>query len=134
MTGSRWLTAALIALALAAAGCGGDDEDDAGTTAEQAPAQTESTDTGGAGTETEGGGEEASAGRDLFAGTCGGCHTLAAAQTQGTTGPNLDELRPDVEQVRNAIREGPGIMPENLFEGAEADQVAQFVADNAAGK
>ena len=129
MTGSRWLTAALVALALAAAGCGGDDEDDAGTTAEQAPAQTESTDTGGTG----GAREDASAGRDLFAGTCGGCHTLEAAQTQGTTGPNLDELKPDAERVRTAIREGPGIMPENLFEGSEADQVAAFVAENAGG-
>ena len=131
MTGSRWLTAALVALALAAAGCGGDDEDDAGTTAEQAPAQTESTDTGAAGTETEGGGESASAGKDLFAGTCGGCHTLKAAETSGTTGPNLDDLKPDVEQVKTAIRTGPSIMPENLLEGADADQVAQFVADNA---
>jgi mono/diheme cytochrome c family protein len=134
MTGSRWLAAALAALALAAAGCGGDDEDDAGTTAEQAPAQTQDeTPEAGGETETESGGESAGAGRDLFAGTCGGCHTLSAAQTQGTTGPNLDELKPDVEQVRNAIREGPGIMPENLFEGAEADQVAQFVAENAGG-
>ena len=128
MTGSRWLTAALVALALAAAGCGGDDEDDAGPTAEQLPA-TESTDTGA--TETEGGGESASAGKDLFAGTCGGCHTLKAADTSGTTGPNLDELKPDAERVKTAIREGPSVMPENLFEGEEADQVAQFVADNA---
>jgi len=41
MTGSRWLAAAFVALALAGAGCGGDDEDDAGTQAEQAPAQTQ---------------------------------------------------------------------------------------------
>jgi mono/diheme cytochrome c family protein len=31
------------------------------------------------------------AGRDLFIGRCGGCHTLAEAGTAGTVGPNLDD-------------------------------------------
>src|SRR5262245_8862333 len=26
---------------------------------------------------------------------CGGCHTLAAANSTGTVGPNLDQLKPD---------------------------------------
>ena len=30
-------------------------------------------------------------GETLFKSTCGGCHTLAAAGTSGTTGPNLDD-------------------------------------------
>jgi mono/diheme cytochrome c family protein len=121
MTGSRWLAAVCAAAALAAAGCGGDDEADTGGGSEQtAPATTE-----------QGGGETAGGGRELFANTCGGCHTLAAADTSGQTGPNLDELKPDADRVRTAIAEGPGIMPENLYEGAEADEVAQFVAENA---
>lgn len=43
------------------------------------------------------GAETSSSGAQLFASAgCGGCHTLAAAGTTGTTGPNLDEfLAPD---------------------------------------
>ena len=121
MTGSRWLATVCAAAALAAAGCGGSDEESTGGGSEQtAPAETE-----------QGGGQTAGSGRELFANTCGGCHTLAAADTSGQSGPNLDDLQPDADRVRDAIAEGPGIMPENLYEGDEADQVAQFVADNA---
>ena len=113
-----------VATALAAAGCGGDDDEETSggggeTTTEQAP-PAESTPP-----------ESAGAGKELFANTCGGCHTLADAGTSGRTGPDLDELKPDAERVKAAIAEGPGVMPENLYEGAEADQVAQYVADNA---
>ena len=38
-------------------------------------------------------------GRDLFVATCGGCHTLSAAGTSGTVGPDLDGLQPDDAQV-----------------------------------
>ena len=30
---------------------------------------------------------------------CGGCHTLAAAGTRGTVGPNLDQVKPDAARV-----------------------------------
>ena len=130
MSKTRWLAPALSALALAAAGCGGDDEEDTGSsgggeaTTEQTAPPAETGETGGA---------TAGAGKELFSTSCGGCHTLADAETSGQTGPNLDELRPEADRVREAIAEGPGIMPENLFEGAEADQVAQYVAE-VAGK
>ena len=75
----------------------------------------------------------AASGKDVFTSSCGGCHTLADAETNGQTGPNLDELKPDAERVKQAIAQGPGIMPENLYEGAEADQVAQYVAESAGG-
>ena len=115
----RLVTVALSALVLAFAGCGGDDEDSGnggGTT------------TGGGAAETATAEPAASEGKELFAGTCGSCHTLADAGTSGTLGPNLDELKPDAERVKNAIASGPGAMPENLFEGAEADAVAEYVA------
>lgn len=67
----------------------------------------------------------------LFASTCGSCHTLAAAETTGTVGPNLDELAPDTQAVLEAIQSGPGAMPENLLTGEEAEQVARFIAENA---
>lgn len=78
-------------------------------------------------------------GRELFAHTCGGCHTLAAVKAVGRIGPNLDVLVPNVptyEQRRafvlSTILEGPalgkGNMPAELFVGKEAEDVAAFVA------
>ncbi len=69
--------------------------------------------------------------QEKFVNTCGGCHTLAAAGTSGKVGPNLDDLKPDSGQVLSAIKSGPGSMPENLVEGAEAQAVADYVATNA---
>jgi mono/diheme cytochrome c family protein len=71
------------------------------------------------------------AGKDQFASTCGGCHTLAAAGTTGTVGPNLDQLKPDQATVVGAIQSGPGAMPSNLLTKSQAQQVAAFVAANA---
>ena len=46
-------------------------------------------------------------GKDLFIQTCRSCHTLAAVQAHGVTGPNLDELGPlDKQRVLNAIKSG----------------------------
>jgi len=70
-------------------------------------------------------------GKDLFASTCGECHTLAAAGTTGTVRPNLDDLKPDQATVQAAIQTGPGAMPANLLTGAQAQQVAAFLAANA---
>ena len=73
-------------------------------------------------------------GADLFAANCGSCHTLAAADTSGTVGPNLDDLQPDQAAVLAAIENGgagTGAMPANLLAGAQAQQVAAFVAASA---
>lgn len=118
-----FLLLVIVAAALLAAGCGGDDagSDDSGYGSRGNDTSAE-TDGGGG----EGGDSEAKA---TFTSTCGGCHTLSDAGTGGSVGPNLDELAPDVDQVRSAIAEGPGTMPENLLEGDEADAVAEYVAD-----
>ena len=42
---------------------------------------------------------------------CGGCHTLAAAHSTGTVGPNLDELKPDYRAVTAQVTNGGGAMP-----------------------
>src|SRR5688500_2812589 len=42
---------------------------------------------------------------------CGICHTLKAANSTGEVGPNLDELRPDFEKIRKAVKGGVGAMP-----------------------
>ena len=72
-----------------------------------------------------------SAAAELFAGECGFCHTLAAAGTTGRVGPNLDQLRPSRQRVLDAIAAGgrrTGLMPPGLVSGAEAQQVARYVA------
>jgi mono/diheme cytochrome c family protein len=78
------------------------------------------------------------AGAVLFSERCAGCHTLAAAGTQGTSnrsvrteGPNLDGRPETYDDVIFAIRNGGfsgGIMPQNIVTGDEARQVAEFVA------
>jgi mono/diheme cytochrome c family protein len=63
---------------------------------------------------------------------CGGCHTLAAAESKGTTGPNLDELRPDAQRVQRQVRNGGVGMPsfaKRLTE-TEISQVAEFVSES----
>jgi mono/diheme cytochrome c family protein len=74
---------------------------------------------------------ETEAGRELFASACGSCHTLADAETSGTTGPSLDALQPEASTVEAAIRDGgagTGAMPAGIYSGKEAEQVAAYVA------
>ena len=72
-------------------------------------------------------------GKELFIQNCKSCHTLAAVQAHGVTGPNLDDLAPlDKQRVLNAIKRGgtgTGRMPPGLLEGEDADAVATYVAD-----
>jgi sulfite dehydrogenase len=69
-------------------------------------------------------------GEAVFADTCGGCHTLSAAGTSGTTGPNLDDVSVDAAAVEEIVRGGRGSMPS--FDGELSDDeiaaVAAFVA------
>jgi cbb3-type cytochrome c oxidase subunit III len=86
-------------------------------------------------------------GQKLFTGKgqCAGCHTLAAAGSSGTIGPNLDDaFRADRQQgfeestienvVLDQIRLGSGpvqggpSMPSNLVTGQDALDVAAYVA------
>ena len=71
-------------------------------------------------------------GKKLFIQTCKSCHTLAAVDAHGVTGPNLDELGGvDKQRVANAIKiggTGDGRMPPKLLTGADADAVATYVA------
>ena len=71
-------------------------------------------------------------GKQLFIQNCKSCHTLAAVQAHGVTGPNLDELGGlDKQRVLNAIKTGgtgSGRMPPGLLEGEDADAVATYVA------
>jgi mono/diheme cytochrome c family protein len=69
----------------------------------------------------------------IFKARCGGCHTLAAAGTTGTTGPNLDQLKPPMALVVKQVTNGGGLMP--AFKGqltpAQIQAVAKYVASSA---
>jgi mono/diheme cytochrome c family protein len=71
-------------------------------------------------------------GKELFIANCKSCHTLAAVNARGVTGPNLDELAPlDKQRVLNAIKRGgtgQGRMPSGLLEGQDAQKVASYVS------
>jgi mono/diheme cytochrome c family protein len=64
---------------------------------------------------------------------CGGCHTLSAAHSTGAVGPNLDDLRPSFEQVRQKVEGGGGGMPAfgSKLSEAQIRDVAAFVSTRA---
>jgi mono/diheme cytochrome c family protein len=81
--------------------------------------------------------DPAHAGAVLFAERCSGCHTLAAAGTQGSAnrgqrnqGPNFDQRTEKFDDVLFAIRNGGfsgAIMPQNIVTGEDATKVATFL-------
>ena len=82
--------------------------------------------------------------KELFAGTCGYCHTLAAAGSDGVVGPDLDEILATtginnaelfegaytrvLTAINCGVPVGGGRMPRNILIGREAEDVAAFVA------
>jgi mono/diheme cytochrome c family protein len=103
-----------------------------GPSPEPPPPEPAPTTTGGASGSVE-------AGKTLFrVSGCGGCHTLAAAGTSGTTGPNLDEslagkdaayveqgiVDPDAEVAEGY---GPGVMPQTYEQQLSPKQIADLV-------
>src|SRR4051812_12366974 len=108
--------AALLPVALFAAGCGGTGND-----------------------------ADVVAGKQLFVKKCGSCHVLKRAGTKGTTGPDLDEafqraqkdgfgesaiqgvVKKQIEYPNRSADHG-GIMPAMLVDGQDAANVAAYVA------
>jgi cytochrome c551 len=81
-----------------------------------------------------GSGADLAAGKTAFVATCGGCHALKGAGTNGNVGPNLDSLAPlTVDRVANQIANAKGAMPAKLLTGQDAANVAAYVA-SVAGK
>ena len=74
-------------------------------------------------------------GKQLFQAKCGGCHTLAAAGTSGTQGPNLDQLKPPFARVKRQVENGGGPMPafKNTLSAKQIDDVSAYVS-SVAGK
>ena len=91
------------------------------TTAAPAPTTTAPTTTAPA---SQG---DPTAGKAVFASAgCGGCHTLKAAGSTGTVGPNLDQLKPPLDRIVVQVDNGGGPMP--AFKGQLTDKQIQDVA------
>jgi mono/diheme cytochrome c family protein len=116
---------------------------EAGTTSTPAqgttstPAQgTTSTPAQGTTSTGTGGTQQASAqGKQIFTQNCAACHTLKDANAKGQVGPNLDDLKPDLQTVQKQVTNGGGGMP--AFKGTlnqgQIQAVSQYVA-SVAGK
>lgn len=75
------------------------------------------------------------AGMTVFNSTCASCHTLAAAGSTGTVGPNLDQLKPSDSLVVKQVTNGGGGMPAfgSSLSKSQIQSVALFVS-SVAGK
>jgi mono/diheme cytochrome c family protein len=67
---------------------------------------------------------------------CGNCHTLAAANSTGTIGPNLDTLKPDYRAVTAQVTNGGAQMPpfKSSLSSQQIADVAAYVVDSTGGK
>ncbi len=123
---------AFLALAGGLAGCGGGENETATPeTIEGEPPEPGTTEEEEEAPDVEG---DAEAGSSVFASSgCGSCHTLEAAGSSGSVGPNLDEASPDFETAFTTVKNGRGGMP--AFEGQLTEQqiadVAQYVSESA---
>ena len=67
----------------------------------------------------------------LGQGNCVACHTLADAGSDVNIGPNLNQIRPDINRVILAVTNGIGVMPayEGLLSTKEIEAVAKYVSE-----
>jgi mono/diheme cytochrome c family protein len=127
------LLLSLLALTVGAAGCGGGEEAAPLPETVEGTLPEETTDTDTQTSSLEGDPEN---GAKVYASAgCGGCHTMEAAGSSGTVGPNLDETKPDHELVVDRVANGQGAMPsfkDQLSEQEIAD-VAAYVVESTQG-
>jgi mono/diheme cytochrome c family protein len=66
---------------------------------------------------------------------CGSCHTLAAAGSTGTIGPNLDDAKPPKDLAVERVTNGAGAMPSfaDRLSEEQINAVADFVSQSAGG-
>jgi sulfite dehydrogenase len=124
----RRATLALLPLAVLLAGCGG--KVISATPETVVGTLPKPTETAAGPTLPQG---NAEAGRPIFASSgCSACHTMKAANATGTVGPNLDDIKPELEKIESQVVNGGGGMPPfkgNLSNQQIAD-VSQFVYDS----
>jgi cbb3-type cytochrome c oxidase subunit III len=78
-------------------------------------------------------------GAKIFKGAgCAGCHTLAAAGSTGTIGPNLDQITPPltIAIVSHQVEVGGGLMPafQGKLSAAQIQAVAKYVSSSVGKK
>ena len=70
-------------------------------------------------------------GKEVFlgAGNCAACHTLSDSGSIGEIGPNLNQIRPQVQTILMSVRNGIGVMPamEGILSDEEIEAVAHYV-------
>lgn len=110
--------AGLLAISLSA--CGGNQA--AQPPAEQKPAETPAA--GG----TSNASVDAAKAEATFKNTCAGCH---GQNLEGVVGPNLQKIGGELskDQIREILKNGKGGMPPNLVSGADADNIAAWLAE-----
>ena len=61
--------------------------------------------------------------------TCGTCHVLKTAGSTGNIGPDLDQLKPSMERIIYAVKNGIGVMQawEGILTSEEIEAVAYYV-------
>ncbi len=73
-----------------------------------------------------------SKGKEVFlgAGNCAACHMLSDAGSNSMVGPNLNEIRPDIQRIIMAVRNGIGVMPamEGILTDEEIEAVAHYTS------
>ena len=71
-------------------------------------------------------------GKEIFLndGNCAACHSLKDAGSVTNIGPNLNEIRPDMGRIKNAVVNGIGVMPSALgiLTEEEIDAVSYYVS------
>jgi len=74
-------------------------------------------------------------GKEIFlnAGNCATCHSLKDAGSNAVVGPNLNQIRPDIARVKNAVLNGIGVMPayQGILSSEEIDAVSHYVYESA---
>lgn len=67
---------------------------------------------------------------------CGSCHTLAAAHSTGTVGPDLDSLKPNYQAATAQVTDGGGVMPafKKTLSTQQIADVAAYVVTSTGGK
>ncbi len=74
-------------------------------------------------------------GKEVFlgVGNCAACHTLSNAGSNAMVGPNLNEIRPDIQRTIMAVKNGIGVMPamEGILSNEEIEAVSHYVSISA---
>ena len=124
-----WVTATQEVEKEAAAENGGGESSTPAETrpAETTPAETAPTETAPASTAPAETGGDPTAGKAVFTSAgCTGCHTLADAGSNGSVGPNLDDVKPPFDLVVMRVTDGKGVMPS--FKGQLSEKQIKDVA------